>query len=139
MTGSGSSRRSFFKLLAAAPLLSQITVRDLYAATKGKVGKQNVYSRLGVKTVINCRGTWTYLSGSLEFPEVRQAQLEASEYFVDMLEHSLRRTGVLDGSINRLQTAFENRHEVGALGLKHHNKVLLVIDTSAKPIAHVTY
>ena len=31
----------------------------------------NVFSRLGVKTVINCRGTWTYLSGSLQFPEVR--------------------------------------------------------------------
>ena len=33
--------------------------------------EENVYSRLGVKTVINCRGTWTYLSGSLQFPEVR--------------------------------------------------------------------
>jgi L-seryl-tRNA(Ser) seleniumtransferase len=41
---------------------------------------------LGVKTVINCRGTWTYLSGSLEFPEVRQAQLEAADYFVNMIE-----------------------------------------------------
>jgi L-seryl-tRNA(Ser) seleniumtransferase len=45
-----------------------------------------VYSRLGVKTVINCRGTWTYLSGSLEFPEVRQAQVEAAQHFVNMLE-----------------------------------------------------
>jgi uncharacterized pyridoxal phosphate-dependent enzyme len=84
-----SSRRSFVKLLAAAPLLSQIRARDLYAQAASAVGKdprQNVYTRLGVKTVINCRGTWTYLSGSLEFPEVRQAQLEASEYFVNMLE-----------------------------------------------------
>ncbi|MGB0006738.1 MAG: hypothetical protein WBP97_06585, partial [Candidatus Sulfotelmatobacter sp.] len=47
---------------------------------------QNVYTQLGVKTVINCRGTWTYLSGSLEFPEVRQAQLEASRYFVNMFD-----------------------------------------------------
>jgi len=88
MVENGSSRRSFFKLLAAAPLLSQIAVRDLYANAVKTVagGKQNVYSRLGVKTIINCRGTWTYLSGSLEFPEVRQAQLEASEYFVNMLE-----------------------------------------------------
>ena len=86
MTGIGSSRRSFFKLLAAAPLLSQIAARDVYAATVGKSGKNNVYSRLGVKTIINCRGTWTYLSGSLEFPEVRQAQLAAAEYFVNMLE-----------------------------------------------------
>jgi uncharacterized pyridoxal phosphate-dependent enzyme len=84
-----SSRRSFVKLLAAAPLLSQIAARDLYAQAASAMGKdprQNVYTRLGVKTVINCRGTWTYLSGSLEFPEVRQAQLEASEHFVNMLD-----------------------------------------------------
>jgi L-seryl-tRNA(Ser) seleniumtransferase len=39
-----------------------------------------------VKTIINCRGTWTYLSGSLEFPEVLRAQAEAAEYFVNMLD-----------------------------------------------------
>jgi L-seryl-tRNA(Ser) seleniumtransferase len=74
--------------LAAAPLLSQIAARDLYAyaATASGKSKQNVYSRLGVKTIINCRGTWTYLSGSLEFPEVRAAQLEAAEHFVNMLD-----------------------------------------------------
>ena len=84
-----SNRRSFVKLLAAAPLLSQIAVRDLYAQAATAMGKdprQNVYSRLGVKTIINCRGTWTFLSGSLEFPEVRQAQVEAAEHFVNMIE-----------------------------------------------------
>src|SRR5438128_2048876 len=84
-----STRRSFIKLAAAAPLLSQIAVRNLYAHAATAIGKdprQNVYSRLGVRTVINCRGTWTYLSGSLEFPEVRQAQVEAGQYFVNMLE-----------------------------------------------------
>src|SRR5213079_3081970 len=84
-----SGRRSFMKMLAAAPLLGQIAARDLYAQTASAVGKdprQNVYTRLGVKTVINCRGTWTYLSGSLEFPEVRQAQVEAAQHFVNMLE-----------------------------------------------------
>ena len=83
------SRRSFVKLLSAAPLLGQIAARDLYAQAATAVGKdprQNVYSRLGVQTVINCRGTWTYLSGSLEFPEVRQAALEASEHFVDVID-----------------------------------------------------
>ena len=40
----------------------------------------------GVKTVINCRGTWTFLSGSLEFPEVRQAQVEAAQHFVNVME-----------------------------------------------------
>src|SRR5579864_6384287 len=84
-----SSRRSFTKLAAAAPLLSQIAARNLYAHAAAAVGKdprQNVYTRLGVRTVINCRGTWTYLSGSLEFPEVRQAQVEAGQHFVNMLE-----------------------------------------------------
>src|SRR5580658_2191767 len=83
------SRRSFMKWAAAAPLLSQIAVADLYAKAASAVGKdprQNCYSRLGVKTVINCRGTWTYLSGSLQFPEVRAAQTEASHYFVNMVE-----------------------------------------------------
>lgn len=89
MQKQNSSRRSFVKLLAAAPLLSQIAAREVYAQAAAAVGKdprQNIYSRLGVKTVINCRGTWTYLSGSLEFPEVRRAQLEAAEYFVNMFD-----------------------------------------------------
>ena len=84
-----SSRRSFVKFIAAAPLLSQIAARDLYAQAASALGKdpqRNIYTRLGVKTVINCRGTWTYLSGSLEFPEVRQAQLEAAQHFVNMFD-----------------------------------------------------
>jgi L-seryl-tRNA(Ser) seleniumtransferase len=84
-----SSRRSFVKLFAAAPLLSQIAARDLYAQAATAMGKdprQNIYTRLGVKTVINCRGTWTYLSGSLEFPEVLEAEAEASRHFVNMLD-----------------------------------------------------
>src|SRR5262244_786281 len=84
-----ASRRSFMKLAAAAPLLGQIAARDLYAQAASVVGKdprQNVYTRLGVKTVINCRGTWTYLSGSLEFPEVREAQVEAAQHFVNILD-----------------------------------------------------
>jgi uncharacterized pyridoxal phosphate-dependent enzyme len=89
MSMRSSSRRSFVKLLTAAPLLSQIAARDLYAQAASAVSRdprQNIYTRLGVKTVINCRGTWTYLSGSLEFPEVRQAQVEAAQHFVNVLE-----------------------------------------------------
>jgi L-seryl-tRNA(Ser) seleniumtransferase len=84
-----SSRRGFMKLLAASPLLAQIAAQSLYAKSATAMGlasAENVYSRLGVKTVINCRGTWTYLSGSLQFPEVRAAQTEASDHFVNMVE-----------------------------------------------------
>src|SRR5579863_1723796 len=83
------SRRGFLRWAVAAPLLSQIAAQKAYATAATALGKdpsQNVYTRLGVKTVINCRGTWTYLSGSLEFPEVTLAQREASEHFVNMFE-----------------------------------------------------
>src|SRR5438874_3373652 len=84
-----SSRRGFMKMLAASPLLTQLAVREMYEKSATAIGidpRNNVYSRLGVKTVINCRGTWTYLSGSLQFPEVRAAQTEAARYFVNMIE-----------------------------------------------------
>src|SRR5882762_5805503 len=83
------SRRGFIRLAAAAPLLGQIAAKNAFASAATALGKdpsQNVYTRLGVKTIINCRGTWTYLSGSLEFPEVQAAQREASGYFVNMFE-----------------------------------------------------
>ena len=83
------SRRGFIRLAAAAPLLGQIAAKNAFATAATALGKdprQNIYTRLGVKTVINCRGTWTYLSGSLEFPEVTAAQRLASEYFVNMFE-----------------------------------------------------
>src|SRR6516162_631339 len=111
MSAQNSSRRSFVKLVAAAPLLGQIAARQLYAQAATAMGKdprQNIYTRLGVKTVINCRGTWTYLSGSLEFPEVRQAQVEAAEHFVDMLELQRavgRRLAELTGAESGLVTS----------------------------------
>ena len=98
------SRRGFMKMLAASPLLAQIAAQGLYvksAAAMGLDPKRNVYSRLGVKTVINCRGTWTYLSGSLQFPEAREAQAEAGRYFVNMVElhHAVgRRLAELTGA-----------------------------------------
>jgi L-seryl-tRNA(Ser) seleniumtransferase len=84
-----SNRRGFMKMLVASPLLAHIAAQNLYAKSAAAVGLDphgNVYSRLGVKTVINCRGTWTYLSGSLQFPEARAAQEEAGRYFVNMVE-----------------------------------------------------
>jgi D-glucosaminate-6-phosphate ammonia-lyase len=47
---------------------------------------QNIYTRLGVKTVINGQGTYTALGGSLMPPEVVQAMAEASGSFVSITE-----------------------------------------------------
>src|SRR6202035_33881 len=84
-----NDRRSFLKLLAAAPLFATIASRSLastVAATTGGSSSANVYTRLGVRPLINARGTWTYLSGSLELPGVRQAVEAASRQFVDLFE-----------------------------------------------------
>ena len=40
MAGNSSSRRSFVKFLAAAPLLSQIAARDLYAQAATAMGSR---------------------------------------------------------------------------------------------------
>lgn len=84
-----NDRRSFLKLLAAAPLFATIGTRSM-AATVASAGRStfsnNVYTRLGVRPLINARGTWTYLCGSLELPETKRATEEASHYFVDMFE-----------------------------------------------------
>jgi L-seryl-tRNA(Ser) seleniumtransferase len=106
-----SNRRGFMKMLAASPLLAQIAAQRAYEKSVAAIGldpHDNVYSRLGVKTVINCRGTWTYLSGSLQFPEVRDAQAEAGRYFVNMvdLHHAVgRRLAELTGAESGLITS----------------------------------
>ena len=45
-----------------------------------------IYERLGVRTLINARGTATALGGTLMSPEVLQAMYEASQAFVDLSE-----------------------------------------------------
>ena len=106
-----SSRRGFMKMLAASPLLAQIAAQRAYEKSVAAIGldpHDNVYSRLGVKTVINCRGTWTYLSGSLQFPEVRDAQAEAGRHFVNMVElhHAVgRKLAELTGAESGLITS----------------------------------
>jgi len=74
-------RRTILKWAAALPLFGEIAWQKVTAAPTG-----NVYSRIGVRPFINARGTWTYLSGSLELPEVRAAKQEAARHFVDIFE-----------------------------------------------------
>jgi uncharacterized pyridoxal phosphate-dependent enzyme len=82
-------RRTLMKWMAAAPVYGVIAARSVsekLAAATGKAATSDVYRRLGVRPFINARGTWTYLSGSLELPEVRKAMDAASQHFVDIFE-----------------------------------------------------
>ena len=45
-----------------------------------------VFQSIGVEPIINCRGTFTIIGGSIELPEVRAAMDSASRHFVQMDE-----------------------------------------------------
>ena len=87
MSAFQTHRRVFMKWIAAAPVLGAVTWNELSRKVSGATsGTSNVYERIGVRPLINARGTWTYLSGSLMLPEVRVAMEAASRQFVDMFE-----------------------------------------------------
>src|ERR1700677_1512544 len=46
----------------------------------------NLYEEIGVRPLINAKGTYTIISGSLSLPEVKQAMEEASRHYVNMDE-----------------------------------------------------
>lgn len=45
-----------------------------------------LYDRIGVRPIINCKGTFTILSGSLTLPQVKAAMEEASRHYVHIDE-----------------------------------------------------
>ncbi len=71
------TRRNLLKAAAATPIA---------AAAKTGAKTDNVYTRLGVKPVINGMGTVTVLGGCLMPPEVLRAMDEAAGYFVQLPE-----------------------------------------------------
>ncbi|MDE2831187.1 MAG: hypothetical protein OXN20_13815, partial [Gemmatimonadota bacterium] len=44
------------------------------------------YRSIGVRPLINCRGTYTIISGSLMLPEVCEAMMEAAKAYVHLDE-----------------------------------------------------
>jgi uncharacterized pyridoxal phosphate-dependent enzyme len=46
----------------------------------------NIYEQIGVRPIVNAKGTYTIISGSLSLPEVKQAMEEASHHYVQMDE-----------------------------------------------------
>ena len=104
-------RRAFVKWAAAFPLLAQVGLQEALGTGWAEVARNstdNIYTRLGVKPLINGRGTWTYLSASLELPEVRAAQVEASQHFVNIfdLQHAVgKRLAELTGAESGMITS----------------------------------
>jgi D-glucosaminate-6-phosphate ammonia-lyase len=79
-----STRRGFLAKTAAGAALSSAVGSGATKSTAGKTA--DVYTRLGVRPLINGVGTVTVLGGSLMPPEVLQAMNEAAQHFVNIPE-----------------------------------------------------
>lgn len=88
-SGYGSSRRDLFRqgglltLVGALPALGETTAR---AAMTGDTRSAELYRSIGVKPLINAKGTFTIITGSETLPEVKQAMDAASRGYVQMDE-----------------------------------------------------
>lgn len=108
-----SDRRTFVKWAVALPLFGQIAAQNMFGKAHAGINKFTgksvpTYADIGVRPLINARGTWTYLSASLELPEVKQAQLEAARHYVviDELQHAVgRRLAELSGAESGMVTS----------------------------------
>jgi L-seryl-tRNA(Ser) seleniumtransferase len=83
---SGYSRRDLFRqggMLAAAQAVGGRLQRAVAAPLN--LGT-NLYQSIGVRPIVNGRGTFTIITGSQTLPEVKRAMEEASRHFVQMDE-----------------------------------------------------
>jgi seryl-tRNA(Sec) selenium transferase len=83
------TRRKLFQMgnALALPLLFRGMHDDAPTPAAGplKIGP-DIYQSIGVEPVINCRGTFTIIGGSVERPEVRAAMDAAARHFVQIDE-----------------------------------------------------
>jgi uncharacterized pyridoxal phosphate-dependent enzyme len=96
MTAGPFSRRGLLRggrdlgsLLALSALVgddTQLKILSLEAAQVGLRAAPDVYQSIGVRPVVNARGTFTIISGSLMLPEVRAAMDAASRSYVHLDE-----------------------------------------------------
>jgi L-seryl-tRNA(Ser) seleniumtransferase len=74
---------------------SALAAAQKKAAVPAAAAEPNVYASIGVRPLINCRGTLTIIGGSVELPEVRAAKTAANQQFAQLDE-------VMDGVGKRL-------------------------------------
>ncbi|MEN6533566.1 MAG: hypothetical protein ABFD89_07880 [Bryobacteraceae bacterium] len=107
----GVTRRDLFRsggLAAAAGLLRGASQQPTTPEGAGLRIGPNIYQSIGVRPVINCKGTFTIISGSLSLPEVKQAEDEASRHYVhldELMDGVGRRLAELTGAEYGIVTA----------------------------------
>jgi len=94
------------ELLAGGGLLA--ASGGIFGSESAVAAGTNVYGQLGVRPLINCKGTFTIISGSLTLPEVKRAMDEASRYYVhldELMEAVGDRLAQLTGAESGIVTA----------------------------------
>ncbi len=94
-TTAGWSRRQMFRAAqalglgalvpGAAAAVPQDAARTAPVAAAASSGR-DLYASLGVRPLINARGTLTIIGGSMELPEVRAAKAAANQQYVNLEE-----------------------------------------------------
>src|SRR5260370_21784027 len=84
------TRRNLFRqggLLAALGFLRRGAAQTVHAADAGalQIGP-NIYESIGVRPIVNCRGTVTIITGSQSLPEVKRAMDETSRHYLHLDE-----------------------------------------------------
>ncbi len=85
--GANYNRRDLLRqggMLAAANAIGASAITK--AAPMALEVGPNLYESIGVRPIINARGTFTIITGSQTLPEVKQAMVEASRHYVQMDE-----------------------------------------------------
>lgn len=104
------NRRYLFRLAGGLGLVSASAARPQGRAYATAAAQKSVaaapavtsaYKSLGVRPLINCRGTFTIIGGSIELPEVRAAKSAANQEYVhldELADAAGRRLGELTGA-----------------------------------------
>lgn len=79
------TRRSFLRwsqsaltLLGAAPIIGVGKASEGFALSAASNSGDDYYAKLGVETIINAAGTYTYLTAALMPPQVQRAVAQAA-------------------------------------------------------------
>ena len=97
------NRRSLLKTLGVIGLSAEIpgVLRSETHKTDSAPAEANIFRSIGVEPIINCRGTFTIIGGSLELPAVRTAMEAASHDFIqydELAEGVGRRLAAITGA-----------------------------------------
>jgi hypothetical protein len=129
----GLSRRDLFR---SSGTLGALLAGTGITASRASAGPltigPDIYQSIGVRPIINCKGTFTIISGSLSLPEVKRAMEEAGRHYVhmdDLMDGVGRRLAEITGAPWGIVTA-------GCAAAMTHVTTACLVGTDPEPARH---